>query len=165
MWNLGIISGDLWPTYQGFFSSVLLNLYLVIFFFICTLCFSNNFPTHMLPENVCTRSIKESMTQIDVMRFGKFKALTNYSKVGKHTHMKHLFVGAGNLSGGLSCVKTSILTMLRSSPSLSQRSVRRLSQSFTTFPPPLYLWNALSNTNKQCSSVLQGSLLLSLVTK
>lgn len=76
------------------------------------------------------------MTQIDVMCFGKFKAPTNYSKVGKHTHIKHLFVGAWNLSGGLSCLKTSILTMLRSSPSLSQRSVRRLSQSFTTLPPP-----------------------------
>lgn len=119
----------------------------------------------MLPENVCTRSINQSVTQIDVMRFGKFKALTNYSKVGKHTHMKHLFVGAWNLSGGLSCVKTSMLTMLQSSPSLSRRSVRRLSQSFATLPPPLYLRNALSNTNKQCSSVLQGSLPLSLVTK
>lgn len=79
------------------------------------------------------------MTQIDVMCFGKFKALANYSKVGKHTHMKHLFVGAWNLSGGLSCLKTSILTMLQSSPSLSQRSVRRLSQSFTTLPPPIPL--------------------------
>lgn len=70
------------------------------------------------------------------MRFSKFKALANYSKVGKHTHMKHLFVGAWNLSGGLSCLKTSILTMLQSSPSLSQCSVRRLSQSFTTLPSP-----------------------------
>lgn len=121
--------------------------------------------THTHRENVCERSIKQNMTQIDVMCFGKFKALTNYSKVGKHTHMKHLFVGAWNLSGGLSCLKTSILTMLQSSPSLSQHSVRRLSQSFTTLLPPLYLSNALSNTNKHCSSVLQGSLLLSLVTK
>lgn len=56
------------------------------------------------------------MTQIDTRCFGKFKALTNYSKVGKHTHIKHLFVGAWNLSGGLSCLKTSILTMLQSSP-------------------------------------------------
>ena len=39
------------------------------------------------------------------MRFGKFKALANYTKVGKHTHMKHLFVGAWNLSAGLSCLK------------------------------------------------------------
>lgn len=76
------------------------------------------------------------MTQIDVMCFGKFKALANYSKVGKHTHMKHLFVGAWSLSGDPSCLKTSILTMLQSSPSLSRRSVRRLSQSFTTLPPP-----------------------------
>lgn len=85
------------------------------FVFICTLCFSNNFPTHQLPENFGTRSIKQSVTQIDVTRFGKFKALANYSKVGTHTHMKPLFVCAWNLSGGLSCVKTSILTVLQSS--------------------------------------------------
>lgn len=42
------------------------------------------------------------MTQIDVTRFGKFKALPNYSKVGKQAHMKRLFVGVWNLSGGVS---------------------------------------------------------------
>lgn len=94
------------------------------------------------------------MTQIDVMCFGKFKAFTSYSKVGKHTRMKHLFVGAWNLSGGLSCLKTSILTMLQSSPSLSQHSVRRLSQSFTTLPPPRTS-RMLSQT--QTNSALQSS--------
>lgn len=76
-------------------------------------------PTHTLPENVCRRSINLRVTQIDVTRFAELKAFANYSKVGKHAHMKHLFVGAWNLSGGLSCIKTSILTALPSSPSLS----------------------------------------------
>lgn len=105
------------------------------------------------------------MTQIDVMCFGKFKALTNYSKVGTHAHMKHLFVGAWNLSGGLSCLETSISTMLQSSPPLCFNALSGGSPK--VLPPclPPYLSNVLSNTNKQCSSVLQGSLLLSLVTK
>lgn len=94
------------------------------------------------------------MTQIDVMCFGKFKDPTNYSKVGKHTHIKHLFVGAWNLSGGLSCLKTSILTVLQSSPSLSQCSVRRLSQSFTTLPSP-HTSRMLSQT--QTNSAPQSS--------
>lgn len=106
------------------------------------------------------------MTQIDTRCFGKFKALTNYSKVGKHTHIKHLFVGAWNLSGGLSCLKTSILTMLQSSPlgvsALCQAALPKFYHLAS--PPPTYT-PPLTNTNKQCSSVLEGSLLLSLVTK
>lgn len=118
---------------QGF-SFRLLNLYLVI------LSAPSAFQIISPPtrcHKMCAKDQQNrSMTQTDVMCFGKFKALTNYSKVSKHTHVKHLFVGAWNLSGGLSCLKTSIFTMLQSSPSLSQRSVRRLSQSFTTLPPP-----------------------------
>lgn len=84
--------------------------------------------------------------------------------------MRHLFVGAWNLSagecvcvwGGLGCIKNFHLS---SAPKLSL-PVRRPSQSFTTFAcSPVHLWNSLSNTNKPCSPVLQDSLLLSLVTK
>lgn len=127
------------------------------FFSSAPLCFSNNFPTHVLPENVCTRSMKQSMTQIDVMRFGKFKALANYSKVGKHTHMKHLFVGAGNLSGGLSCVKTSILTMLRSSPSLSLSLSALSGGSPKVLPPCLPPCTSGTLSQTQTNSALQSS--------
>lgn len=135
------------------------NPFFFLFFFFFNK--NNNSPTHNLPETVCRRSIKAPVTQIDVRRFGKFKGLPNYSKVGKQAHMKHLFGGVWNLPGGLGCIKTSILTMLPSSP-----PVRRPSRSFTTFAcSPVHLWNSLSNTNKLCSPVLQDSLLLSLVTK
>lgn len=165
-YDLDIIPRILLFCFLNLYRVIFPSLFLSFFFFHpLPFVFQINFPTHTLPESVCTRSIKQSVTQIDVERFGKFKRSANYTKVGKHTHMKHLFVGAGNLSGGLSRVQTSILTTLPSSPPRSRRSVRRLSQSFTTLPPPLYLWNALSNTNKQCTTVLQGSLLLSLVTK
>lgn len=151
-----------------FFSrSCLLNLYLVIFL-LAPSWFSNSspYPTHTLPRNVCRkRSIKQSMTQIDVMRFGKFKALANYTKVGKHTHMKHLFVGAWNLSAGLSCLKNFNLNNAPKFPLSVLALCQAAFPKFHHLASPLYLSNALSNTNKLCSSVLQGSLLLSLVTK
>lgn len=102
------------------------------------------------------------MTQIDVKLFGKFKALADDTKVGKHTRTKRLFVGVRE---SVRRPQTSISTTLPGTrhPPHPRRSVRRLSQSFTTLH--LYLWNALSNTNKQCSSGLQGSLLLSLATQ
>lgn len=81
------------------------------------------------------------MTQIDVTLFGKLKGLPNYSKVGKQARMKHLFGGVWNLSGGLGCIETSILTTLPSSP-----PVRRPSRSFTTFAcSPVHLWNSLKH--------------------
>lgn len=127
MWAAVVINKNLWPTYHSKDSFLLFPKFVFCMFFIYK-PFSffkkkkkkkKNFPTHILPENVCRRSINLCVTQIDMTRFGKFKAFANYSKVGKHTHMKHLFVGAWKLSGGLSCIKTSILTTLPSSPSLS----------------------------------------------
>lgn len=95
------------------------------------------------------------MTQIDTRCFGKFKALTNYSKVGKHTHIKHLFVGAWNLSGGLSCLKTSILTMLQSSPlGVSALCQAALPKFYHLAPPPTHT-HLLSQT--QTNSALQSS--------
>lgn len=82
------------------------------------------------------------MTQIDVMCFGKFKALANYNKLGKHTHIKCLFVGARGLSGGPGCLKTSILAMLRSSyacvSALCQTALPKFYHLASPFPSPFY---------------------------
>lgn len=71
--------------------------------------------------------------------------------------MRHLFVGVWNLSGGLGCIRTSVLA----APPPPQLALP-VSRFYHLCLLPVHLWNSPSNTNKP--SVLQDSLPLSLVT-
>lgn len=88
--------------------------------------------------------MEQRMTPIDVMCFGKFK-VSKSTVVGKHTHMKHLFVGGV-------CQETPAALKLQSQLPLSAVSGGSPKVSPPCPPPqtPL-LSNALPNTNKQGS--------------